>query len=80
MENETYSPYLNIEQLFCFCGKQIQKWNGKKKILITTDDEWNGYHWLFYQFTDNTEEIKELCEGGYFHDRIQDPENFVLLG
>ena len=77
--NETYSPYLTVRELFVFCGRQMKKWNADKKIMITSDDEGNGYHGLFYQFTDDVNEIKECYDADLFHDNVN-PEEFVLLG
>lgn len=70
---------LTVKQLAKFCLEQIKKGNGDKVIQITQDDEGNGYHTLFYQFTDNLDEIRECEEFGMFHDRI-DVNNTILLG
>lgn len=53
---------LTVNQLYSFCKKQIDKGNGNKHIIISDDDEGNGYHTLFYQFTDNTEELQYILE------------------
>lgn len=70
---------LTVKQLAKYCLEQIKKGNGDKVIQITQDDEGNGYHTLFYQFTDNPIEIKECYEYGMFHDNV-DVDNVVLLG
>ena len=40
-----------VEQLLEFCKAEKKKGNGKKKILLSSDDEGNEYHQLFYGFT-----------------------------
>lgn len=70
---------LTVKQLAKACLEQIEKGNGDKVIQITQDDEGNGYHTLFYQFTDNVDEIIACEEFGMFHDRI-DVNNTILLG
>lgn len=70
---------LTVSQLYDFCEKQIRKGNGAKHIQITTDDEGNGYHTLFYQFNDNKEEIKQVIEYGMLQDDLNADE-IVLLG
>lgn len=71
--------YITVKELLRFCKQQIEKWNWDKNILISSDDEWNGYHWLFYQFLDDIDEIKELQD--YCDIRIEwDIEDFVILG
>ena len=42
---------ITIDQLLEECKKQKALGNGGKKILISSDDEGNGYHELFYGFT-----------------------------
>ena len=42
---------LTIEQLYKECAKQIKAGNGKKKILLSGDDEGNSYHECFFGFT-----------------------------
>lgn len=59
-----------VEELMLECYEQVQKGNGKKEILLSDDDEGNGFHILFYGFTTG-DEVKEY---GY------DPEKQVILG
>lgn len=42
---------LSVEDLFLICKEQIKAGNGSKKIMISDDDEGNGYHYLFYSMT-----------------------------
>lgn len=39
---------LTIKDLYNLCKEQITKGNADKKIMISDDDEGNGYHYLFY--------------------------------
>jgi hypothetical protein len=43
---------LTINELYKDCQKQIKKGNGDKVIMISSDDEGNSYHYLWYSFTD----------------------------
>ncbi len=70
---------LTVNVLAKYCLEQKRKGNGDKVIQISTDDEGNGYHTLWYQFTDDLDEIKACYEYGMFHDDI-DVDNTVLLG
>lgn len=70
---------MTINQLTEYCIRQIKKGNGNKNIFITDDDEGNGYHELFYQFTDDIDEIKEIQEFVYITDE-KDLDKIVLLG
>ena len=43
---------LTVNQLLKECLEQISKGNGEKRVFISTDDEGNGFHNLFYGLTD----------------------------
>lgn len=43
---------LTVEQLFAYCAQQVKLGNGKKYVLLTDDEEGNGYHECYYQFSD----------------------------
>lgn len=79
-KQERKDPTLTVLELWTFCNKQIQNGNWAKKILITTDDEGNWYHNLYYGFTDDYDEIKETQEFCDLWDIRDDLENYVLLG
>lgn len=49
---------LTVKDLFNQCKTQIAKGNGDKKIMISKDDEGNGYHYLFYGMISG-EEMRE---------------------
>ena len=79
MDKKDYT--LTVQQLFDFCKSQIESWNWDKKILISSDDEGNSYHGLFYQFTDDYDEIKQCIDFWVIPSELDiDPENTVLLG
>jgi hypothetical protein len=70
---------ITVKQLEEFCKKQIKKGNGDKHILISSDDEGNGFHTLFYQFSDaDTEGFEDLLE--MEHDGTHTKDNCVILG
>lgn len=70
---------LTIEQLAYMCSEQIRKGNGNKFILISNDDEGNGYHDLFFGFSENTKELTDGCFIPYdLND--EDLKNYVVLG
>ena len=72
--------HLTVKDLKKLCDEQIRKGNGDKKILISDDDEGNGFHSLFFPFTDNTEDVKMLLDST-FHEYYGDtPEELVILG
>lgn len=46
---------ITINQLLAECQKQVENGNGDKHILISQDDEGNGYHECFFGFTPASE-------------------------
>lgn len=45
-----YFP-ITVEELFNECKKEIAKGNGKKFVLISNDEEGNGYHECYFTFS-----------------------------
>lgn len=41
---------ITVGQLYQLCKKEIMKGNADKAIMISQDDEGNGYHYLWYAF------------------------------
>ena len=48
---------MTVETLFKMCVQEIKKGNGKKEIMISDDEEGNGYHELYYGFDTNVKEL-----------------------
>ena len=70
---------ITVKQLEAFCKAQIKKGNGDKHILISCDDEGNGFHTLFYPFSDSdTDGFKDMVE--MEHDGTHTKDNCVILG
>ena len=54
-----------VEQLYAELGKLVKKGMGGKKILLSNDDEGNGYHEMFYGITDKKKNLQEIFGGAY---------------
>ena len=66
-----------VGDLFLLCIGQILKGNKDKHIQISDDDEGNGFHTLFYGFTDVTEgDYDDACN---YHDDV-DMDKIIILG
>lgn len=70
---------ITVNELSKICLEQIAKGNGAKQIIISNDDEGNGYHSLFYGFTDDLNTIKQIKDFDGFHDG-NNPNDIVILG
>lgn len=68
---------ITVKMLRAMCNEAVAKGYGDKTVLISCDDEGNGFHTLYFGFTTDKNEI-EMWEY-LFHDR-NNPNNVVLLG
>ena len=70
---------ITVKTLKKLVDEQIKLGNGSKEVLLSCDDEGNGYHTLFFGFTTEAEDLKTLSEWGLFHDD-NNPNEVVILG
>ena len=77
-----------VKELYKECKKQIDKGNGDKVIMISNDDEGNGYHYMWYLFTtiEEMEAPEEIAgqtitfEFDECDERIASKEDTIILG
>lgn len=70
---------ITVDQLYAMLGDLKKNGFGDRQIWITSDDEGNEYHALFYGPSVNNEDIDAVFDMGLFH---HDPgtKELVLLG
>ena len=61
--------YKTVNELLELCQQEVENGNGDRKILLSNDDEGNGYHALYYDFTP-AEEIFVDDDGEYDEDDL----------
>ena len=64
---------VTVERLLKLLQKQVAKGNGQKKILLSNDDEGNGFHEMYY-------EITEDVAGNDTWGQFDNPQDYVILG
>lgn len=68
---------MTVRELYRFTKIQMDKWNWEKHIFISSDDEGNDVHWLYYQFSD-------FDPDDWYKETVEDAgcklEDSVLLG
>lgn len=67
---------VTVKELYLYCAAQIKKGNGDKNIVISDDNEGNGYHGLFYGFTDVDESFSEEI----YDSKTHLPSDTIILG
>ena len=50
---------MTVNDLFELCKEAIRKGYGNKNIVLSDDNEGNGYHGMFYGFTEVTEGFED---------------------
>lgn len=73
---------ITIKQLKHFCNIEINAGNGDKVIMISNDDEGNGYHYLYLDFITPLELIENGYEeiADYIDKKIASIKNTIILG
>lgn len=67
---------MTIAMLAELCQREIKAGNGNKKIVVSDDNEGNGYHGLFYGFTTELEDFKDEI----YDSAEENIDNLVILG
>ena len=71
---------MTVKALLKFCQQEIKNGNGNKKIVISDDNEGNGFHGLFYGFTTlDTDNDKDAFRNDIY-DSEDDLEQLIILG
>lgn len=67
---------ITVKVLRDLCDEQIKKGNGDKTIMISQDDEGNGYHYLWYSFSSPY----EVLYNTEINEDIAKMEDTIILG
>ena len=67
---------ITVKELYELCKAEIARGNGNKFIVISDDNEGNGYHGLFYGFADADDTILRLI----YDSTAKTPEEIIVLG
>ena len=71
-----------IQDLYAMLQAQMKMGNGHKKILLSDDDEGNGYHPMYFGVTPMSKFRKEYLELAFLHGVSVDDakENYIIIG
>ena len=72
---------LTVNDLAELVNEEIKKGNGTKKIMLSDDDEGNGYHGLYFAFTPT----EKIFSGSYppslpYGVKSEELKDYVVLG
>ena len=80
---------LRVKDLYKLCKEEISKGNGDMVVMLSDDDEGNGYHYCWYAFTTTTQMLKPFEYNGKMikpddinglDKRVAPVENTIILG
>ena len=71
---------LTVNDLLKECQKQIRLGNGNKTIMISQDDEGNGYHYLWYTFSTIEDYEKPMEYNGHTFEKVAKKKDTIILG
>lgn len=66
---------ITVNKLLQYCQLEVKRWNWDKVIFISSDDEWNDWHELFYWFTSDKREMVDCIDEW----RLEDMERYHKL-
>ena len=69
---------ISVRELLQMCQEEVAKGNGNRLIVISDDNEGNGYHGLFYKFKVIDEDDKEYY--GIYDSVETDIDKVIVLG
>ena len=67
---------ITVKELLKLCMEQIELGNGDKNVVIADDNEGNGYHGLYYGFTEDIEDFVD----DIYDSKTNSVEDTIILG
>jgi hypothetical protein len=67
---------IKVKELYELCKAQIEKGNGDKYIVVADDNEGNGYHGMFFGFSEDVEDYIDLINDS----QIIAADKLIILG
>lgn len=77
---------MTVKQLLKLCQEEVKKGNGNKFIVVADDNKGNGYHGMFFGFSDAMEMEADLkvfgdsVENQVYDSCYKKPEEIIILG
>lgn len=71
---------LTVKELLKLCQEEVAKGNGDCSIMLSNDDEGNGYHYLWYNFSMADEVMSAEDEEFCLDEDIAPKNKTIILG
>ena len=71
---------LTVKELAKLCQDEIKKGHGDYSIMLSDDDEGNGYHYCWYSFSMAEELMSAEDEEFYLDEDIAPKNKTIILG
>lgn len=71
---------LTVKDLFKACQEEIKNGHGDCSIMLSDDDEGNGYHYLWYDFSMAEELFSSEDDEFCLNEKIAPKSKTIILG
>ena len=73
---------ITVKVLYELVQKEMLKGNGDKMIVLSDDNEGNGYHGMFFGFVSAPKTVKATIDAsnGVYDSVSENPKEIVILG
>ena len=73
---------IKVKDLYQDLRKLMREGRGDDYIVVSDDEEGNGYHGIFFGVTDDAKTIEECieCSNGIYGSVTNDPNKIIIIG
>ena len=71
---------MTVGKLLLLCQEEVKKGNKDKLIVVSDDNEGNGYHGMFYGFTEITDDNFDDFVDEIYDSQSTNAKEIIVLG
>lgn len=71
---------IKLKELYAVCKKLMKEGHGNKTLVLSDDNEGNGYHGMFFTLTVITPDNKSAFAGMVSDNQEPNLENMIIVG
>ena len=73
---------ITVKDLYRDLRQLMREGRGDDYVVVSSDEEGNAYHGIFYGVTDDAKTIRECieCSNGIYDSVTDDPNKIIIIG
>jgi hypothetical protein len=71
---------MKLKDLYKACQKLMKEGKGEKTLILSDDNEGNGYHGMFYTLTEISDEDAKYYQGCVYDTNEEEVTNCIVVG